>query len=156
MEICTCLVNQTDVAGVVLNQVRKEAATAAEVVLLRDIHGFHKVVDIVKVAEMPEHSDREERGRLAALYGPEKVSRVFGASPYGPLPHTVPMPQAEAGLSETSEMDVEIAHAATRKLEAAVKPALPVEPPRPAAVVPDMKVALLTVPRSPLAATDED
>ena len=41
-------------------------------------------------------------------------------------------------------------------LSQSVKPALPVEPPRPAAVVPDMKVALLTVPRSPLAATDED
>jgi hypothetical protein len=53
--------------GSVMNEVPKEEATAAEVVLLRVIHGHDAVVGLTEVGEV-EREDREERSRLRALY----------------------------------------------------------------------------------------
>lgn len=153
MEVYSCLVNQTDASGVILNQVRKPAATAAEVVLLREIHGWHRVVDVAKVGDAPNLSSYDERRRLSAIYGDAKVVSVFGTNAYGELPKIVPMPVLAEGADRPTEMDIETAHAATRLLEDQVIP-LAVTEVRPQAVVPDMKM-VMPAPAVSLA-TDED
>lgn len=66
-----------NLAGSLLNQVRKEHVTAAEIVLLRSVHGNDAVTEIKHVANV-NRSDRAERARLAKLYtktSPQGVKR---------------------------------------------------------------------------------
>lgn len=75
--------------GNVVNEVRKEKVSAAEVIIMRAIHGDDAVIEIVEVGE-DKRSDAEERDRLAAaLYDAEMLSKVFGISAI-PLPQEVP------------------------------------------------------------------
>jgi hypothetical protein len=75
--------------GNVVNEVRKDKVTAAEVILMRAIHGDDAVIEIVEVGE-DKRSDAEERERLAAaLYDGEMLGKVFGISAI-PLPREVP------------------------------------------------------------------
>ena len=154
MEVYSCLVNQTDASGVILNQVFKPAATAAEVELLRKIHGWHRVVDVKKIGDAARLSSYDERRRLTAIYGDEKVTTMFGTNPYVGMPQVVSMPVLAEGADRPTEMDIETAHAATRLLEQQVIP-LVEEAVRPQSVVPDMTLDL-PAPAVPLAETDKD
>lgn len=75
-------------AGSVSNEVRKELVTAAQIIVLRQIHGEDSVLDIVGRKEV-ERRDDEERDRLAKEYGAAKVAELFGPV-HNPLPKTVP------------------------------------------------------------------
>jgi hypothetical protein len=75
-------------AGSVGNEVRKELVTAAQIIILRHIHGEDSVLDIVGRPEV-KRGDTEERDRLAKEYGALKVAELFGPV-HNPLPKTVP------------------------------------------------------------------
>lgn len=55
------------VGGSVLNEIRKEDATAPEIEVLRVLHGSDAVLDIKETSEV-KRSDREERARLEDLF----------------------------------------------------------------------------------------
>lgn len=86
MKLYDCKVR---LAGNVINEVRKEKVSAAEVIIMRAIHGDDAVIEIAEVGE-DKRSDAEERDRLAAaLYDGEVIAKVFGISAI-PLPQEVP------------------------------------------------------------------
>lgn len=63
--------------GSLLNEVRKDEMSAAEVIALRDIHGQDAIVDLYKVtSKKTDHA--AERDRLAKLYGWPRIERLFG------------------------------------------------------------------------------
>lgn len=81
MRVYKCVVN---CGGSVLNQVVMPEATAAEIILLQSIHGEASVQDIVPL-RMDKRPHAQERDRLGAIYGDDRVSKVFGPS-FHPLP----------------------------------------------------------------------
>jgi hypothetical protein len=68
MQRANCLVSLGGDHG---NTVPKWLVTAAEIAVLREIHGDEAVNDIEPVDEI-KRSNREERGRLLAIYGGAK------------------------------------------------------------------------------------
>lgn len=66
--------------GALTNTVSKNGVTAAEILVLRGLHGEEAVVDISET-EMDKRDHAQERGRLVALYGHKVVTALFGA-PY--------------------------------------------------------------------------
>lgn len=77
MNVYRCIVNMVDSANLPLTQVVKENVSAAEVILLRAIHGDENVHHLVKIrANTIKNSD--ERYRLDGIYGELAVKRVFG------------------------------------------------------------------------------
>lgn len=96
MQIYSCKVR---LSGSLYHEVIKPDVTAAEIAILRHIHGFvdpetgnvdpSSVVD-VKASGNVDRSDAEERDRLAAIYNPalkrfdSSVAKFFG--PGNPLP----------------------------------------------------------------------
>lgn len=77
MNVYRCIVNMVDSANLVLTQVVKESVSAAEVILLRAIHGDQNVHHLVKIrANAIKNS--EERMRLEGIYGEPFVAKVFG------------------------------------------------------------------------------
>jgi hypothetical protein len=64
MQLYNCKVR---LDGSVANEVRKADATAAEIEILRAIHGDDAVVDIVET-RMDRRAHAEERARLNAIY----------------------------------------------------------------------------------------
>lgn len=76
------------------NEVRREKVTAAEIIVLRDIHGEDSVVEIVGrdpvAADSPEaRTESKERDKLAQMYGADRVANLFGAT-HNRLPDVVP------------------------------------------------------------------
>lgn len=65
--------------GEVKDEVRKYGVTAAEIKVLRRIHGDDAVLEIADngAADRNEH---EERERLEAVYGDKIISKIFGIS----------------------------------------------------------------------------
>jgi hypothetical protein len=84
-------------AGQITHEVPKVGLSAAEVVILRSIHGDDGVVHL-----RPSKSARpagDERARLIAVYGEKVVGKVFGSTYGSALPQEVPadwMPSEEA------------------------------------------------------------
>lgn len=65
-------------SGEVKDEVRKKDMTAAEVRLLRAIHGDDAVLEVTETGTV-ERTESEERERLAKIYGEANVLRLFGA-----------------------------------------------------------------------------
>lgn len=59
--------------GLVNNEVRKSGVTAAEIMVLRALHGDDAVVDITS-AKMDHRTHAEERARLNAIYCNKETS----------------------------------------------------------------------------------
>jgi hypothetical protein len=99
---CTVRLN-----GSLLHSVRKYGVTAAEIVVLRYIHGQSEnandpVTDIVAAGEA-RRADAQERARLSSIYrngeepGPVLVNRLLGVA-------GVPLPLYVAGFDDPSEI----------------------------------------------------
>jgi len=83
MEICNCLVS---IGGDPRHVVPKHSTTPAEIVLLQRLHGNDAVTEIV-VTQKDKRSHEDERDRLGARYGDDKIMETFGQ--YGDLPTTL-------------------------------------------------------------------
>lgn len=71
-------------AGKMNHQLLKSDLTAAQIIMLKAIHGDHAVTDIVETgnSDLPVSG---EKGRLTAIYGGERFAAVFpGAFPQLP------------------------------------------------------------------------
>lgn len=86
MEVYTATVR---LAGDMQNTVPKSGLTAAEVVVLRHLHGQDAVVDLVKTGER-RVNERRERARLDAFYPAGRIKEVFGVPGSFPLPQVAP------------------------------------------------------------------
>jgi hypothetical protein len=102
---CTVRLN-----GSLLNCVRKSGVTAAEIVVLRHVHGQSEnandpITDITPSGHI-DRSDREERARLMVRYrmgevsGPVLIPQLLGVA-------GVPLPQALEGIEEPVAAPVE-------------------------------------------------
>ena len=69
MQIADCLVR---IGGDVGNTVPRYGVTAAELALLREIHGEDAVVEITPIGEVEDYNPVEERSRLSSVYGAAK------------------------------------------------------------------------------------
>jgi hypothetical protein len=115
MEIYNCKVL---VGGSRSNEVRKEAIPAAEIVLLRHIHGDDSVIDLAHVGTS-DMSDAEVRDLLALTYGPGDVDttragpailrEVFG-------PPAMPLPRSVEGVEPVSATPKKIKPEKIRRL----------------------------------------
>lgn len=96
--------------GKVTNEVRKEEVSAAEIALLKHIHGADAVLDIEEHTEV-ERTDAQERDRLAMIYGQTRggslsdaridlVSRKFG-------PEMMPLPAVVEGVEGVPAVEPE-------------------------------------------------
>lgn len=74
MQLYDCTVR---LGGSMMNEVAMEATTAAQIMVLRSIHGEDAVVRIA-AKKMDKRSHREERARLNGLYGTKRVDDLFG------------------------------------------------------------------------------
>jgi hypothetical protein len=98
--------------GSLLNEIPKIGLSAAEIVVLRGIHGNDSVIKIQWTG-----SDRRkhaaERDRLVALYGEKAFANVFGTGYSIKLPNELPdVPtdeSAEVAAEEEAEEDKEAA-----------------------------------------------
>lgn len=110
--------------GSLLNVVDKRGVTAAEIVLLRHIHGQSEsandpVTDIVAASDI-KRSERDERARLGSMYsmgekrGPQLVQELLGVG-------GVPLPQWVEGVDEPADEEA---------VEASDQPAPPTRPRR--------------------------
>lgn len=63
--------------GSAMNEVQKEDVTAAEVIMLKRIHGEDALVNI-RPTRMDKRNHKEERARLSEVYGARKVEELFG------------------------------------------------------------------------------
>ena len=146
--------------GDTAHEVEKKALTAAEIMVLRRIHGLDAVVRVVAVPAPlggPEWSHREERDRLRKLYCDKEltaglVNELFGPD-HIPLPATLDADeevQAEVAtrdreLKDTNkttvtqeQLDALIARAVTSALDGAVgRPDVSAEPGSPTALAED-------------------
>lgn len=98
------------------NEVRRVFVTAAEIIVLRDIHGQDSVVDIAGVDQVAVDSDDarpegKERERLAGRYGGERIAKLFGAA-HQRLPDVVP------GLGEVKRKVERVSKGALKEMAA--------------------------------------
>lgn len=74
-------------SGDVLNTVEKTNISPAEIVILNDLHGEGAVINI-KPTQMDKVPHRQERERLAGIYGHHVVDRIFPGE-FNKLPSTL-------------------------------------------------------------------
>lgn len=82
------------------HELPKEGLTAAEIMILRSIHGADGVTNLVSTV-MDRRAHREELDRLVDVYGAAAVHRVFG-----PMPQ-LPVKLADEGDEGGEEEDTE-------------------------------------------------
>lgn len=75
--------------GSLQNEVRRESLTAAEIGVLRAIHGDDAVLEIEAVSGSSDLNDAGERARLTAVYGEKVVKETLGTSVHQ-LPKELP------------------------------------------------------------------
>jgi len=92
-------------AGQLTHEVPKFSLTAAEVILLRSIHGDDGVVQLRRSKSQGSIHDVTERERLKAVYGEKAFARVFGSTFGSQLPQEVP-PDWMAGAVPAAEPDL--------------------------------------------------
>lgn len=80
------------IAGDITHTISKEFVTAAEIVMLQQIHGSHAVTNIKPTGSFDHDSDGE-RNRLGELYNDQKVDETF--TKYGELPTTLSSAKVE-------------------------------------------------------------
>lgn len=96
MQLYECVVR---LGGSLLNEVRKSDVTAAEITVLRALHGGNDTVVQIKPTSTVKRDDYEERDRLNTVYGRAlakeqhlgSLDRLFGHE-------TVPLPQSIRGV----------------------------------------------------------
>lgn len=90
-------------AGNPLDEVRRYDVTAAEITLLKDIHGADALAEVKESGTVERDAD-QERDRLEQVYGERRVVKVFG----------VPKPRIEdeiVSTVEAPELDVDLSAA---------------------------------------------
>lgn len=85
------------IGGDIQNVITKEYVTAAEMIMLRSIHGDHAITNIRPTGSF-DHDTDAERNRLGELYDDATVEQVFGK--YGEIPNSL-----SAAKIEDSYMD---------------------------------------------------
>lgn len=95
--------------GLLTNEIRKSGLTAAEILVLRRIHGDDALSEIIQVGTV-NRSDSKERQRLfgsvgdtTPLYREDQFREVF-QNDFGPLPQV--LPEAQGDDEEEEEMDL--------------------------------------------------
>ena len=76
MQIYSCKVR---LSGNVNNEVRKPEVSAAEVLVLRQLHGADAVLEVKRV-RMEHAPHAKERDRLNRVYGAKIITQLFGAA----------------------------------------------------------------------------
>lgn len=104
-------------SGSLNNEVRREDLTAAEIGVLRQIHGETAVTEVKATEGSSDRSDAGERTRLVGIYGEKTVKEVLGTSVHA-LPKELPDVAAPAKV---------------RKMRASAEPRDPGVPPAPTA-----------------------
>lgn len=117
-------------AGAVTNEILKADITAAEIEVLREIHGADSVVDIKSTGENT-HNSMQERARLKRIYASEEslsaqslgkriamLRNLFGHDRL-PLPDE---PMDPANVEEIDEEAIEAAPAPVVRTRVAKKP----------------------------------
>jgi hypothetical protein len=97
MQVCECLVL---IGGDIGNSVTKQDVTAAEIAVLRAIHGNDAVRSIVIKDQIKVDHDNE-RERLALIYKDEIVMNLFGK--FGDLPETLEAARVESDMIVSDE-----------------------------------------------------
>lgn len=92
MQICDCLVL---LGGDIGNSVQKTSVSAAEIAVLRSVHGNDAVREIVIKDNVKVNHD-QERERLILAYKEEVVIGMFGK--FGDLPETLEAARVEADM----------------------------------------------------------
>lgn len=108
MKLYKCKVR---LGGSVMNEVRKDSVTAAEVEILRAFHGSDAVIEIVETGEDKKRTSAAERERLYGLYANQsdnmaeayekkmrKIRDLFGHD-------RLPLPDALDDVVEAAEME---------------------------------------------------
>lgn len=94
MEVYSCIVSIVTGDGIVLTEVERPLVSAAEVMLLRELHGHDRVRSIRRVG-VSKLTSAQERARLRSLYSSDAargtIDRLFGSASYGELPVTIPV-----------------------------------------------------------------
>lgn len=86
MQTYDCVVN---VGGSIRTEVHKHNVTAAEIAVLRSLHGDDAVTQIAEKGANDKRSHAGEIGRLQELYGPRVVGHLFGTAINTRLPVTI-------------------------------------------------------------------
>lgn len=96
MDVFSCIVKlrSGSESGIFTGEVPKQDVSAAEVLLLKSIHGDDAITSIQKTGK-DNRKNAAERDRLAAIYRPEVVARVFGKEVWQPLPTKLPTDRDE-------------------------------------------------------------
>jgi len=97
MQICDCLVF---IGGDIGNSVEKQGVTAAEIAVLRAVHGNDSVREI-KVQDNAKTNHEEERERLMLLYSSDFIASLFGK--FGDLPETLEAARVEVDMIVQAE-----------------------------------------------------
>lgn len=82
-------------SGLFTGEVPKTDLSAAEVLLLQSMHGEDAVISIVKTGS-DKRKTAAERDRLASVYGPMVVAKLFGAEKWKTLPQKLPTADTSA------------------------------------------------------------
>jgi len=76
---------------------QKLGVTVPEIAVLIYVHGIGSVTEIAMYSKEDFDSD-DERNRLSSIYGPEKVSAIYGT--YGDLPTDIKQLKLDTNLFE--------------------------------------------------------
>lgn len=101
MDICICLVS---IGGDPRHVVPKHSVTPAEIVLLQKLHGDDAITEI-RVEGKERRSHEEERDRLGARYGDDKIFDAFGQ--YGDLPSSLKAARISDSLMAINQPKIE-------------------------------------------------
>lgn len=93
-------------AGNVKNEAMKDDMSAAEIILLRSIHGSDSVVGLVRGEEVERDHD-EERERLSMIYRPEIVVAALGVDGI-PLPEKLDKATESALCAKSTQAEQEV------------------------------------------------
>jgi len=86
------------------DEVRKKDVTAAEIKLLRLLHGEDAVIEI-SVSGEADRGEMEERDRLAQAYGEKPVIKLFGV-PVAKIEQEIVDPMAELEAAQPAPLPV--------------------------------------------------
>lgn len=95
--------------GQLTHEVPKYGLTAAEVYLLRSIHGDDGVIKLRPSKSKPfaVPGSIDERDRLKAIYGDRAFAQVFGSTFGAQLPQEVPAAWLEGAVEAESEAEAD-------------------------------------------------
>jgi len=98
--------------GSLLNEIPKIGLSAAEIVVLRGIHGNDAVIKL-QWSGSDRRKHAAERDRLVGLYGEKAFANVFGTGYSIKLPNELPdVPSEESADASSAEEDAEEQEAA--------------------------------------------